>query len=141
MRELIVDGQTVRFDSDGSWSWHGSTGELSISVDHGLLRVQGRAVARRRDLASLARALVGLRYSTPVHSVPGTVTAANIELDPSGEEQAVTLDSEATLSVAATGTFSLTVVPAMTPKGDPDTGTHTGTWATGAPVQTLLVAT
>ena len=25
--------------------------------------------------------------------------------------------------------------------GDPDTGTHTGTWATGAPVQTLLVAT
>ena len=140
MSEAAVNGATVEFLPDSTWSWSGpspSSLALKLTVlDPSIapLTVNGQAVAQSMDVAALSSSLSGQLYVAKTFTVPGTLATATITIDEPTLSMTLKRGGAPAVLLSTTGKFTATVTSVTAAKSTstpPTTDTaltKTGTW-------------
>lgn len=143
MDALLVNGDELELTPDPPWRWMAGPVKVKLMATPGhRMKAKGEFLIWESEILTAGLQAVGQVYSAPGFDTPGTVLSVVMTVNP-GTMSAAVKDMKLPVgTVATTGTFMATVVPAINPStGAPDpVVVKTGTWAVAGQVQDVATS-
>ncbi len=143
MDALLVNGDEIELTPDPPWRWMVPPVRLTVSsmASH-RMKAKGEFVVWESEILLAGLQGAGQLYSAPGFDTPGSVLTVTLAVTPGTMSASVKDVKQPVATVATSGTFVASVVPAVNPAtGVPDpVVVKTGTWAVATQVQDIAVS-
>ena len=134
MTKYLIDGDSIEFHPDTSWSFDGFDGIVVVKAATGNLRVEGKPIVLAEDLTACGSKILQKAYKAKgFDKTPGAILSAEVSVDDQTLSELLTCDGKKVATEATAGTFSITCSPSKDgsaqPVPDPEALSHDGKWS------------
>ncbi len=143
MDALLVNGDELELTPDPPWKWMVPPVRVKLNALPGhRMKSDGEYVIWETEILSAGLLAVGQMYSAPGFDAPGSVLSMTLTVTPGTMSATIKDVQQPVATVATSGTFVASVVPAMNPgTGVPDpVVVKTGTWSVATQVQNIALS-